>query len=272
MAENLISQAIGADLAPSDWWGERHLQLEQKVSWDLGSLVINITRLDSEYDIHFSYTGKPSGSPSLDNNLQLGAGEGEKLRFACEKTLGKVKLQPTMADRPVVARPIDPVLLLPNQKTTLYISTPIWIAVYLDDNEIPALDIPVIEITSTWFGPSPRVGELCYGGKIAAYSSYEKLVANGCVATLPIVVQNQNDEILKLERINIPVPYLDLLHSGTMGFWMQGIELIREHDKKDSKVRMLKGTRQGLGELTKVSASRKHANSIISKTFDSLFG
>lgn len=66
---------------------------------------------------------------------------------------------PRLADRSVVIKPVDPIYIPAGQRGTLYISTPLWIAGFVEGQREPIFDLPVILPKDTWFGPNHRSGK-----------------------------------------------------------------------------------------------------------------
>ena len=82
---------------------------------------------------------------------------------------------PRLANRSVVIKPVDPIYIPAGQRGTLYISTPLWIAGFVEGQREPIFDLPVILPKDTWFGPNHRSGEICYATAVDGRTELEQL-------------------------------------------------------------------------------------------------
>lgn len=261
----------------SDYFNQFSMPVGQTFCWYFDSLTLAITRQEHEYIIRYQYSNEINEGagfvPHVNTTFDEVIDFKNSFRIMSGKTQGIVEIKPLMADRSLVARPFDPVVIFPGCKTNLYVGVPIWTSVFLDGNKKAVLDIPIRQITSTWFGPSPRKGELCYGSRTNAFSELNEVPNRYYRATVPVQLENRHkSSTLKVERINIPLSYLDLYESESGLFWTQGLTMIREDDDNDTKVKLSVATIPEAGNVIKISESRKKASSnLLNKTVEMLF-
>jgi hypothetical protein len=112
-----------------------------------------------------------------------------------------------LADRAVVSRPLSPISLMAGATTQVYISTPVYLALSIASHKL--IELPVVRLSDTWFGDK-SAGELCYSDTTRARldpSAVENLYFK---AVTPVTIKNQSNRQLLLDRINVPVPMLQL--------------------------------------------------------------
>lgn len=174
-----------------------------------GDLVLVIERLLHEWQLGYSWQ-------KLENQGHFQAGfelnitkECEHLsRIAVECTSCTLKLIPKLADRPVVVRPYSPLTIPANNKITLFVTTPLWVAVCLGGNT--ETEFPLQQLSETWMGALTGQGSLCYGSHTHARLDKSLLQRLPYRAQTPVTIDNQSTESLTLERLSIPAPYLSL--------------------------------------------------------------
>ena len=87
-------------------------------------------------------------------------------------------------------------------------------------------------MSDTWFGSSTRVGEVAYSLNTYARSSHESFPHRAYRAVTPVVLRNEFDQQLALDRMNLPVPYLSLFGTPDHELWTERITLARrEHEE-----------------------------------------
>lgn len=145
----------------------------------------------------------------------------------------RLTLEPQLADRAVVSRPLQPTELPPRQSATLLISTPLWAR--LRNGEHRLTDLPTARLSDTWFGPNTRIGELCYAGHTRARMRLENTPESPFRALTPVTIVNAADDNLKLDRINVPVTHLSL-YCDDERFWTSAISVTRERNWVSAKV------------------------------------
>ena len=249
--------------------------------WVLGGLDLSITRLKSEWEINYSYFNSENSDiadsiwhrePEVHLNTEAVNAPQNHIRVACRQTADKLLLTPRMADRSLVSRPWDMLQILPGEEVTLFIGALLWLRIEFGERRDHAVDIPLRRISDTWFGPSPREGELCYASRTHAFTDQSQLINRPYRALLPVQIQNQDESHLILERINLPVPYLNLYRDKFGTFWAQGLTLTREMDRNNVRVEVDESAPKLALGAKMINESLETADSnVLVKAFDMLF-
>src|SRR5690606_3594552 len=95
------------------------------------------------------------------------------------------------------ALPIYPIYIPAGQRGTLYISTPLWIAGFVEGQREPIFDLPVILPKDTWFGPNHRSGEICYATAVDGRTELKQLHPRAFRAVTPIEFHNTSNHNLR---------------------------------------------------------------------------
>ena len=132
-------------------------------------------------------------------------------------------------------------------------------------------DLPVIRPKDTWFGPDKRTGELCYATAVDGRTELEQLQPRAFRAVTPIIFHNSSHELLRFDRMNVPVPALPLFYSeSTHRLWTSHIKVIHESLDRSPRIRIENRTPPRAGEVTYMHAPR-YPESALFHMFDSFF-
>lgn len=257
------------------WWGEQKFELNQSKAWEFGSLVLRLTRGLQEWRLEYY---RPPYQYDYEQQWQ----EISDVHFAFPKpvhierymfreTPPSFQLLPRLADRSVVIRPVDPIYIPAGQRGTLYISTPLWIAGYVDGQRDPLFDIPVIQPKDTWFGPDHQSGEMCYATSVDGRTELKQLTRRAFRAVTPIVFHNVSSQQLRFDRMNVPVPALPLFYSESTGrLWTSQIKVIHEGTDRPARIKIENKTPPLAGEVSYVNQARSLGGALFNM-FDSFF-
>jgi hypothetical protein len=146
-------------------------------------------------------------------------------RFVFRKSPDSFCLKPRLLERPVVVKTTQPVHVPPGENITFFISSPVCVSIELVKPHIVLQEVPVLRLSDTWFGSSTRIGELCYAAKTHARNSKEEVPLRPHRAVTPVTIHNKSDELLAIEKLSIPVPFLSVygLADGTL--WTDPVSL-----------------------------------------------
>jgi hypothetical protein len=193
-------------------------------------------------------------------------------RYSVRHTDETVALRPALADRPVVARPEHPLSILPGESVTLYLSTPLWVRVGLDDSDRQLQEVPSHRMSDTWFGPSTREGELCYATRTAGRLQLDKLPHRLHRALTPLQIRNRATDALALERVQLPAPHLALYHTPDDVLWTEAVTMTRRDGETGASVRIAEGPPPDIDDATRIQEPRETSKQgLITSTF-STFG
>lgn len=223
------------------WWGEFSFTPSETKCWRIKDRLIAIKRGSREWTIWNNQTAtemdlaiavnKPKSRESFEDI--------EFSRYLLGDTTDTLIIEPSLADRAVVVRPNRPLVVMPQEKINLYVSTPIWVTVLIPERDVPMADIPFWRPSDSWFGPSTMSGDLCYSKYTDAKLDIERLEKRSHRASTMVTIKNDQDKPLTIERLNIPVPALKLYVNQDGEFWTDQVSILQrfEHNKSISHVR-----------------------------------
>ncbi len=253
------------------WWEAVEVRPGRTLRLALGPLTIRLGHGDGEWLLARTHDPETGQTSSVRRQVRRGRPETIDARFVHAGDSDTVRLVPRLADRPVVIRPRQPIELLGNQSTTLYLSTPVWVAIEVGDPGIALGEYPVVRLSDTWFGRSTREGELCYSGRTHARHQPDDLPRRAHRAITPLTIHNRADDRLALEKIALPVPMLALYGRADATMVTQGVTLTRESGGDLAGVRV--DTTAPDEDLARLSEPRLESGRFgVTRALDLLFG
>jgi len=268
--------------APLDprWWGAVTLTVGQAARWRAGPSTVVAERRASDWRIwHDTEDDAYAVVAERAHRLPDAPPEGAPtLRFSFAETPDTITVKPMLADRSVIVRPESALTVPPGERVTLYISTPVWMALKLEvrrarrgrteTEPVVLAELPTYRPSDTWFGTSTREGELCYSVRTAARLVAADLPLRPHRAVTPVTVENQAATPLALARISVPMPFLGL-HADRAGrLWSDGVLFVREPDD-DTSVKVAPYVPDG-GERLAAPRSVQGFGQALSRTFSRL--
>lgn len=233
------------------WWQERELEVGSGLRWRLGPLELELYRLEGEWQLAHRQLTEGSYDSALSSVTPASPGEsdGEQLeRFVTAKTGSKVSLLPRAADRSVVVRPRLPLHLLPGQGAKIYVSSPAWVNVMVGRPLQSIFEVPVKRLSDTWFGPNTLEGEIAYAIKTQGRVLIDEVQRRNYRIITPTKVQNKGQDVLLIDRINLPVPYLSVYATEDGSLWSESVELVRTEGSEMATLDLGRGApREGKG-------------------------
>lgn|SRR5690554_2397260 len=210
----------------SVWWEPVAVKSDQCWRYSVGPLQLYLQRREQDWligwqereDIEAHHW---AGVEQIDE-IPLGL---ETERFVFQSVPDHFCLKPCLLDRPVVVKNLQPVHLPPDAHITFYISSPVCVAVELFKPVIQAKVIPTLRLSDTWFGPSTREGEFCYAARTHARSSVHELPKRPHRAVTPVTVYNHSHEVMTIDKLSIPVPYLCVYGTAEGMLWTDPVSL-----------------------------------------------
>ena len=257
------------------WWGEIDFDLNESKAWYLGGLSLHIQRAAQEWQISHH---RPRIQQENDHSWrQLADNESSLLaipntvvqRHTFNKTTARICLKPQLADLSVVIQPITALFVAPHQQTTLFVSTPVWLNVFTE-NDCLLLDTAIIRPSDTWFGSNTIQGELCYATKVLARLDLEQLPIRPFRAVTPIHIINHQAKSLPIERINIPVTLLSLYVAEDGRLWTPTLEVEQPNNSRTPKVTISKYFHARANNVTLLNKAR-HEDENITHLFEHFF-
>ncbi len=212
--------------SPQPWWDPSELPLGHSGSWRIGPFQLQAQHLPNEWLIcyrHFDETVDDSLEITEPSEALLEAEDADLLRVVTEDPSNTIDLSPRLADRPIVARPETPFLIMSGAVITLYVSSPLWMDIQLGSPPRQVLEVATWPMSDTWFGPSTTRGELCYAIKTNARLNLENLPLLPNRAVTQLRIENRTSDNVWLERLTLPAPNLSLYVDDHQNFWSQSV-------------------------------------------------
>ncbi len=216
---------------PVSWWGEYSLDLDQPMTWEIGTQRLQVIRLDNEWQVVYETLGQETDGWTHDARAKPLGESFPRHRVVFRETHPNLYIAPRLADRSVVSRPAVPFTVPPGEEVTLFVSSPLWAQLKVHDSKVSLHEVPLQRPSDTWFGPTTAGdGEFCYASRTQGRLSLDEVPRRMHRAITPVVVSNHASSEFLLERVNLPVTYLSL-YQGARGYlWTQSVTMHREED------------------------------------------
>ncbi|HWN70913.1 MAG TPA: hypothetical protein VNM90_24895 [Haliangium sp.] len=257
------------------WWGSLQVDMGTAARLRIGPATILIGRLENEWHIATETTGEPD---DVVLDIEVSADEPDLLtranvrRFGVSGQTRKVTLSAHLADRPVVAASHKPVELPAGETLTVYVGSPVWIHAETVDPRRELFDMPLSRPADTWFGPSPRVGELCYTSRTHYRLRLEEMPYKPHRAITSVLVENQASTPLQLDSLKLPVPHLALYGTADGHLWTQDVTLSRDDEHELSPLRVRQGAPRHAEDAVRLAEPRQPIpDNFMVRAFSSLF-
>jgi hypothetical protein len=197
-----------------DLWEPRDLADGQCLTFRLGRLTLWAQRAAGEWRLAWQY-GAPAGSAEV-TVREPRADAGDWRRFAAPA--GRLRLRPSLPDRPLVVRPEADLILLPGNTIAMSVDVPVGLRVeVLPDDGRPAAvlaDVPGGPLTAAWVGTLSE-GEVCHALRNRArHAAAGPLPPSSGCAGCAIRVRNDTAAPLAVGRICLPTPAMSLFAEG----------------------------------------------------------
>lgn len=257
------------------WWGEFAFAEGRLLSWRIGPLSVYIQRLTREWRIGYEQCESGDDGP-IDIERAVPVAETPKLavqhRYVFRRTTDNFWMTPYLADRSVVARPVDPFYVPPGQEAVLYVSSPLWVRIAVNYNRQLLESLPIVQPSDTWFGPSTREGELCYASTTRCRLNLEELPIRPHRAITPVQIINRGNQSLLIERINLPVIYLSLYGASSGHLWTDMVTITREATDERASLQLHKRPPSQASEAELICEPQLHSEKgMLSRAFSALF-
>jgi hypothetical protein len=222
------------------WWLPQTLLHEQSRKIQLGPLQIFLQRKAGEWRLATELLTQTEQVHVESQLLTQWPQNRIASRFIFENEPLQFSLKPVLADRPVVFKTRQPVYVPQSEQVTFYISSPVSIRIELLQPDLLLQEVQTQRLSDTWFGPNTQVGELCYADKTQARQSKEELPKRVYRAITPVTVKNNASQMMSIEKLSLPLPYLSLygLADGTL--WTDQVLLDHQDDAELSRLQISK--------------------------------
>lgn len=224
-------------------WSSFELATGESGCWRIGPIRLWATRAPHEWCISFArFDGQLDHPVGVELPCATPPeGDVTTKRFGYHDPPSSIRLLPATAPRPLVATPIDSLLLPPGEETTLHVSTPVWVQVSLGESATMLIDEASHLPSDTWFGESTRKGELCYSFR--ARATFDRTALLECThrALSVVHIQNQAKSVLEIEKVKLPAPNMSLFVTARGDLWTEDVTLVREQDGEVALVELGSG-------------------------------
>ncbi len=269
--------ATSSPKRPQDvWWGEFPFEAGAWGHWQIGPLALWVGRTEHDWQIAYLQDGDAFRDechfdlPVDLQRLPLPS-DAKKHRVGYATTPGTLVLRPMLADRAVVARPESTFSIPSRQKISVFVSTSVWARLACGPQKEQLLEVPTWRSSDTWFGDN-RSGFLCYATRTTMRLDVDELPLRPHRAVTPIVIDNQGEDTLTIERISLPIPNLSVFASPGGALWTERLHLTRKEDAELAQVHIDRNSPPIAGAV-RLSEPRAIAEDhLMSRVFTGLFG
>lgn len=257
------------------WQDEFTLQTEKVYRLCLGALEVYLEYMTTEWQFHsrYQYDNDEATDTALLFEEVESKPEGSftSSRIMHSDTDNVLTFRPALADRVIVAKPHQPLWLPSNEAVTIFASTPVWLSVRHKQLSKPLVTVPSFQLSDTWFGPKPHLGELAYASRFSGRTQLESLPRRSSRIITPLKIVNHSDDHLKIDKIPIPTDVLSV-HASNGDLWTPGITAIKENDEKMTQISVDDTLHPSVKNARQVTDPKEtDSSTLLSKTFERLF-
>lgn len=222
---------------------------------------VAITRRPSEWQVEtVRATDQADGQPV------------EPRRYVFEHTDEHVYLTPRLADRPVIMRPLAPLTIAPGAEAEIYVSSPVLVQVAVGPERIVLEESFTLQPSDTWFGQSTIAGELCYASRTRARLRPDELPPTNDRAMSAVRVSNRGSDPLRIERLALRAPNLDLFATAAGALWTEDIALDRAGGDRLTRLTRIDGPPRHARNAALLAAAREPTErNILVRAFGEMF-
>jgi hypothetical protein len=257
----------------SPWWGDYALTVNQTAKWEIGPLRIWIHRSRLEWRLTYEWVDELDPKGWSHGESDWPEGDCAIQRFVLGETTDGVHLRPLPPNRSVIARPKTSLCVLPGQRARVFVSSPLWVEIAAGTEAVGLCELPTKRLSETWFGTNTRSGELSYAIKTSARTDLAEMPRAQYRLLTPIVIENQASDLLDVERLSLPVPYLTIYRASDGDAWSNEIHMLRTEDGGMAALDVRQGPPPEAKGATALSTPREVARQgQLFRAFGSLLG
>lgn len=213
------------------WWHPQGLEINQFWHCTLGPLSLFLHRQAHEWWLAWErHEELTEQAQSRSQPLTELPDELTPTRYIFDRSPLAFCLKPQLLDRALVVKTHQPVRIPASQSVTFYISSPVCVAIALQEPDIPLEVLSSLRLSDTWFGPNTREGELCYATRTHARNSREELPLRPHRAVTPVTIKNRSSQWLTVDKLSIPLPFLAVYGAPDGNLWTDPIALQHTDD------------------------------------------
>lgn len=255
-------------MTTTPWWGPRP---DGPWSCSLGPFRLWATSEDGEHLLAWSRGDDPLQEGRAATLDDAAPDDADTARFVCDA--GSLQLHPALADRAVVVRPEAPLFLGPGGEVTFLVSTPVWVQARLEGAGKALWEAPSFRPSDTWFGPTPREGELCYASRTRARLERAASPATHARAATALTLINQGADATRIDRVSLPMPRLALYEDGDGLLWTETLTVTRSTGGELAEVTLGRGDPPRCVGGTRIAEPRSaDRDNVFTRAVSSLLG
>lgn len=253
--------------SPATIWGEHELAKTKIRSFAIGDLQLWCKQKKNE--IHIATLRGSSNEESLSQSENPPENVTWS-RWALKKEHSKIRISPIFPDRPIVVKLESQLKINLKAQAKIYLRVPIWLKIELANRDATALvELPTVTLSNTWFGTFAD-GELCYWITSGARQEIEPDPDRPFMAICPIVLINNSERDLVVEKICLRVTNLSLFFDETQ-LWADETRITYKGEEATSQIDFsarppLEAPQARLLSLARIPVKR----GIVAQTFASL--
>lgn len=252
------------------WWKTYDLGVNTWSRWRIGPLELFARAIRGEWVFAWrrdeNYVAE-NIEVELDSSREPDRDEYEFSRYTVAFEKAVLNLSPVVADRPFVVRPELPVFLPRGERTTLFVTTPVWVSgSQAHDTPTELFETPTYRASDTWFGLDTIEGELCYATRTLARTERESITRYPHRAITALEITNAGDDTLAIDQLRVPLPALSLYQTKDGRLWTDTVRLVREEDATSAAMTVADNRRKSDSEWIRLRDPRSpvEAGTIIS--------
>ena len=262
--------------ADARWWGEFRIPHGQAGRWRIGPLSLIVTRLKHEWQVARETSDRPATDCAVELPIEPTEPSPKAIvtRYATAGKGEQLNVWPVLPDRSIVTRPESPLSVLPRNKVTIYVGSPLWIRLEEEhgDDDKPLADLPAQPAKETWWGPSPRIGELCYATRTFGRVRLDEASRFPHRVMTAVAIKNDASSPLAIERLNLPVRRLSVYAAKDGRLWTESVTLERADDEEMAALDVGKGPPKVARDAELVSRARdRDQDHVLFRAFGTLF-
>lgn len=245
-------------------WSDRTIESDKMESVSIGNLHLWILFKDSDLWIGYMHDEIEEGeTPDPPEDLDW-------TRWAMEGKVQNVRLVPVFPDLPLIVKSEYTLKIRSKSKIKVFSRMPIWVRVVIPRSDYQLIEVPIIQLSRTWFG-TPTEGELCYHATTKARRDLSKIDPKPYLVNCPILISNKSEEDLVFENFCYRVERLGIYqHKNEL--WADETQIIFQGESLNSEVIMTGKLPEGIAKKQLLTEPRrKIQKSLATRTFKRLF-
>lgn len=205
---------------PTDPWTQHSFDKEAVLNFRIGPYSLHLAKQGNDLLVREEHN---ETEENADKNYFA---ENLHRRYAFEKPVESLRLQPLSPSRPLIVRPRHPLILAQGSHVRFYVSYPIdlQLKILSPAGETVLERLPTEILSDSWFGDTAE-GVLSYALKSSARRDHSALgdrPANRCVCCLH--VHNESTLPLKCEKLCLRLQHCRIWRDAS-GLWTSPVHL-----------------------------------------------